>query len=98
MDSPVLQGLERFLSVHVIVTAIPHHHGATAVVSFRDYALESLVIEGVIFDFDCKMFFATLPGQPLRHRPRLQDSIHLKPEIVMQSAGVMFLNDEPRRA
>ena len=98
MEAAFFQRLERLLAVHIIVAAIPDHDSAAAVVALRDHALEILVIDRVILDLDREMFFAPLPGDALGHGPGFQNAVHLQPEIVVQPARVMFLNDEARRA
>src|SRR5205814_1585974 len=58
----------------------------------------SCVLDRMIFDFHSKMFFASFPGKPFRQRPRFQNSIHLQAEVIVQTARIVFLDDEARSA
>ena len=82
----------------MVVAAIPHHHCAAAILALWDDAFEVFVFDRVIFNFYGKMFFTSLPRKPFWQRPRLQHPFHLQAEIVVQTAGVMFLNHKARRA
>src|SRR5438552_7390273 len=98
MQLAVAQGSKRLLTVSVVGPPVPHHHGSAAVISLRNYPLEIFVLDGMIFHFHAEMFFTLLPGQPFRDCPRLENTVHLQPKIVMQTAGIMLLNDETRCA
>ena len=98
MQFPLAPGFHRLFAVDVVIAAVPDHHGAAAVLPFRDDSLERGVFNRMILDFNGEMFFALSPRQTFRHRPRFQDAIHLETEIVMQSPGVMLLDDKARRA
>src|SRR5437870_3908736 len=92
------QGFERLLAVNIISSAVPNHHGSPAIVSFRNDSLKSFVFDRVIFDFDGEMFLALLPGKTFWNRPGFENALQLQSKIVMQSAGVVFLNHEPASA
>ena len=89
---------QRLLTVNVVGPAVPNHHCAAAVLAFRNDAFEVLVFDRMIFHFHGEMFFASVPGQPFRQRPRFQHFFHLETEIIVQTAGSVFLNHETRRA
>ena len=73
---------------------VPNHDCATAVLSFGNDALEVRVVDWMVFYLYGEMFLSLGPRQALRHRPRFQDTLHFQPEIVMQAAGIMFLDNE----
>src|SRR3984957_17148022 len=62
MQFSFMQGFQRLLAVNVIVAAVPNHHRAAAVLTFRNYSFESRVFEWMILHFDGKMFFPLRPG------------------------------------
>src|SRR6267154_405338 len=73
---------------------VPKLHRAAAVLSLRDDALEAAVFQGMVFDFDGKPLRRRIERRDFGHRPGFQDPVKLEPEIVMQSSGVMSLNEE----
>jgi hypothetical protein len=53
------------------------------------------VRECVVGDLDGEALHLRVGRQVLRHRPRLQDTPELEPEVVVQRAGVVALDHEP---
>src|SRR5438045_4424820 len=52
----------------------------------------------MIFYFNREMLFRLRPRQSLGHGPRFQNAFHFQPEIVMQPAGIVFLDNKTQRA
>src|SRR4029453_10407699 len=96
MELAFPQQFRGLLAVNVIGAAVPNHHRAAAVVSFRNDAFEGFVFDRMILNFDRQMFFPLLPRKTFRDRPGFQDAFHLQAEIVMQPARIVFLDEETR--
>ena len=78
------------------VAAIPYHHGASAILSLRDFAFKVAVVEGMVL---CPYGQPSLRGierGPLCDGPREKDAVELKPQIIVQSPRRMLLDDEPQ--
>src|SRR5690606_27837562 len=78
-----------------IQAAIPQHDGAGTVVALRNVALEIPIVERMVLDADREVFVARLFRKPFRNRPRGEGAFDFEPEIIMEAAGAMFLNDKP---
>ena len=81
--------------------AIPDQRGAGAVLPARNDALEPAIFERVVFDMNRQALLARIEARPFRHRPALQHPVEFEPEIVMQPARRMLLDDKgqgPSRA
>src|SRR5262249_42729005 len=74
--------------------AIPNHHRAGAVFPLRDGPLECVVFDRMIFDVDCKAFFARNEAWAARDSPALHDTAELQPQVVVQPPCRMLLDDE----
>ena len=61
MQFPFTPRLQWLLAVNVIVTTVPDHDSAAAVLSRRDNSFEDGVFDGVIFHFYRKMFLSLRP-------------------------------------
>ena len=86
-----------FLLLDELVRApVPDLHSAGAVVSLGDLAFEVRVVERVILDVHREHALARLERDALRHRPRRQGAVELEPEVVVEPAGVVPLDDEDR--
>lgn len=98
---PVEEELELALGIALVGIAerlpgavVPHHDGAGAILSGGDRALESAVRERVVLDMDRKAPVRGIEARAPRHRPTLQDAVHLQSEIVVQAPRRVFLDDE----
>jgi hypothetical protein len=58
-------------------------------------AFEIAVIERMILHFDREPLVMGIERRALRHRPGLEDTVELEPQIVMQPARIMLLDHEP---
>src|SRR5690606_23523005 len=76
------------------VPAIPQLHGAAAVLALGDGALEVAVIERMVFHFDGEALVGRRERGASRHRPGLEHSVELEPQVIVQAPGGMLLNDE----
>src|SRR5579862_2388672 len=74
------------------MTAIPDHHGTSAIFALRDGALEAVVLDRVVLDMDGKTLLAGIEARAARDRPAFHDAVELEPQIVMQPPRRMFLN------
>ena len=77
--------------------AVPDDDVAGAVFLLRNHAFERGVVERMVLGFDGEALLAQLVGRTLRHGPRLEHAIELEPEIVVQAAGGVLLDDEQQR-
>src|SRR4051812_18267973 len=74
---------------------VPHDDVAAAVLACRDDTLEVVVLHGMVLDVEGRAAHRGVEGGPLRHCPARQDPGHLEPEVVVQPAGSVSLDDEP---
>ncbi len=77
--------------------AIPDQRSPGAVLPFGNDPLEPAIFERVVFDMDRQALFGRIEARTLRHRPALQHTVELEPEIVMQPARGMLLDHEGQR-
>ncbi len=76
------------------VTAVPDQHGAAAILTLRDDALEAVVLDGVVLGVHGQ---APLPGDKARAAgdcPALHHAVKLEAEVVMQAPRRVLLDDE----
>src|SRR5699024_6783264 len=73
---------------------VPQQHRAAAILAFRDGAFEIAIVERVVLDMNGKAFFGWHEAGAARDRPAFQYAIHLKAQIVMQPARIVFLHHE----
>ena len=74
--------------------AVPHDHGARAVIAFRNDPLEVAVLEWVILHVHRKALVGGVRGRALGNRPRLQHPFHFEPQVPMEAGGGVHVNDE----
>src|SRR6185312_1193725 len=74
--------------------AIPHHHGARSVLARRNDAFEAAVFERMVFDVHRQPLVVRVEARTFGHRPAQQHTVQLEPEVVVQMAGRMLLDDE----
>src|ERR1035438_4642266 len=72
--------------------SVPQHDRSSAILSLGNSAFESPIFEGVILHFHGQAFHGWIKRGPLGNRPGEQDAIPLKPKVIVEMAGLMFLN------
>ena len=58
-----------FITERRPITTIPQHHGAAAVLAFRNGPFEIPIVEWVVFDFDRQPLHVRIEGRALCNRP-----------------------------
>ena len=82
----------------LVGAAIPEVDRAAAVLARRDVALEVGVLDRVVLDVHRERALAGAQRHAPRQRPAEQHAVALEPQVVVQGAGRMALNDEDRIA
>src|SRR6202034_4446059 len=72
----------------------PQHHGAAAVLSLGDSALEAAVFHGVVFNLDGEPLVRNDVAWPLGDSPAFEHAIPAQAEVVVQARGGVLLDDE----
>src|SRR6185437_15521736 len=89
-DQLQLPGRERLLGralhLRLPVAAVPDLDGAATVLSLWDGALEVAVVEWMILHLHGETLVRRIERGSAGHRPGLEDSVELEPEIVVESA------------
>src|SRR5262249_41944886 len=80
--------------IAVPIAAVPQLHGATAILAFRNGALEVAVVERMVLHLDREPLVMRIERRTARHRPGLEDAVKLQAEIIMQPGCRMLLNHE----
>src|SRR5579864_1012513 len=75
------------------VAAVPDHHGATAILSLRNRALELVIFDGMILDMDGKPLVVGIKTWAAGDSPAFHHTVELEPQIVMQPTRGVLLND-----
>ena len=87
------------LVLHQLVGAgVPDLDRPGPVLARRDLALERPVLERVVLDVHGQRLVPGADRDPLGHRPAGQRALALEPEVVVQPARRVALDDEDRRA
>ena len=79
---------------HVIGAVIPDDDFACAVIALGDHALETAVVNGMIFGQHRKTFLGRIQAGAFGNGPGSKHAFHFEAEIVVKPRGVMLLNDE----
>src|SRR5208282_2240650 len=74
---------------------VPNSYFARPVVSGRNRAVETSVLERMVFGLHRQPFVGRIERRAFWNGPRFQDPVDLETEIVVQPPGVMFLDDKP---
>src|ERR1700730_1810687 len=82
----------------LIRAAIPDLHGAGAVLSLRDLAVEVEVLERMVLRCGGEVVFVRSLRQALWDRPRDEDATVLQTQVPVQPGCIVLLDDEPRCA
>ncbi len=73
--------------------AVPQHHGAAAILALRDGAFERAVFDRMILDLDRQPAVLGIEAGSARDGPALVDAVDLQPEVIVQAARRMHLDD-----
>ena len=73
---------------------VPDNHLAGAILLFRNGALEARIRDRVILDLHRHALVLAVVAGAFRHGPAFHGAVEFQPEIVMQAAGPVFLDDE----
>ena len=84
--------------VWAIRAVVPNDDLAGAVFALRDNAFERAVVERMILDHHGETFFTVVEGRAFGDGPGLEDAVQLQTEVIMQTAGVMLLDEERERS
>src|SRR5262249_41464758 len=76
---------------------VPDLDGAGTVLALPDLAVELRVLERVVLDVHRERALARLERDPLRDGPARERAVALEPEVVVEPARVVALDDEDRR-
>ena len=74
--------------------AVPHDHRTGSVIPLRNQSLEIAILQGMILYVDREPFIRSVVRRALGHRPGTEHAVHLQPEIEMQPASGMLVDDE----
>src|SRR5918993_432887 len=69
LQIPLGERLLDILHFRLPRAAIPNHHRSTTIFALRDYTLELVVLDGVIFGLPCKTLVRRIGGGALWHGP-----------------------------
>ena len=94
IEMAFLQAVVR-IALGIPMAAIPDHHRAAAILPLRNGAFEAVVFDGMVLDLDGEPFLSGNEARSSRDCPALHHAIELKPQVIMQPARGMLLNDEP---
>ena len=73
---------------------VPNHHRSRAVLTFGNHALEISVLKRVILRPDGQPPFGRVHGRTFGHCPRRQNALDRQAKVIVQTTGVMLLNDK----
>jgi len=82
-----------WIALRIPAPAVPDQHGAAAILALRDGAFELVVFDRVVLDADSEPLLAGNQARASRHRPALHHPLELEPQIVVQPAGGVLLDD-----
>ena len=78
----------------LVRAAVPDLDGAGAVLALRDLALERRVVERMVLDVHGEVLRARLERHALRYGPAREHAVALEPEVVVEAARGVSLDDE----
>src|SRR5581483_11179001 len=93
---PHLELTAALLLEQLVGAVVPDLDRAGPVLAGRDLACKGGVFERMVIHVDGERARTGLHRHPLRHRPGGEHTVALEPEVVVEAAGVMALNDEDR--
>jgi hypothetical protein len=62
--------------------------------SFRDDSFEFTIFERMVFDHDCEPLIGRIHGRSFGNGPGFEDTGNLQPKIVMETRGMVFMDDK----
>src|SRR5437762_10325398 len=74
--------------------AVPDHHRAAAILALRDGTLEVVVFDRMILDLHRQPLLAGDQAWSARDGPALHHTVELEPQVVVEAAGGVLLDDE----
>jgi hypothetical protein len=80
------------LSIRLPVTAVPEHDRASAILALWYRPFEIAVIERMVFHLDGEALVTRIQGGASSYRPRFEDAVQFKAQVIMQPRGVMLLD------
>ena len=80
--------------VEAVGPGVPDPHVAGAILAFGDGAMEGQVLQRMIFGPHREMVDLRISRRRLGYRPAGQHAVAFQPHVIVQSARVVFLNDE----
>src|SRR5262249_31406646 len=83
-----------WIPLRMPVAAVPDQHRAAAVFALGNGPLERVVLDRMILHLDREPLLAGNEARPASDRPALHDAVELEPQIVVQAARGMLLDDE----
>jgi hypothetical protein len=81
-----------------VSAGVPEHHCARAITAFGNCAFEPAILDWMIFDLHGEPAIAPVCRKTFGNSPGFENTVHLKPEIVMKASRVVLLHDEHRCA
>src|SRR5262249_18200226 len=81
------------VAFRIPAAAVPDHHRAAAILALRDRALEGVVFDRVILDVNREPLLAWHEARAAGYRPALHDAAELEPQVVVQAARGVLLDD-----
>ena len=88
-----LEALVR-IALGVPLAAIPDHHRAAAILALRDGTLEVVVFDRMILDLHRQPLLAGDQAWSASDGPALHYAVELEPQVVVEAAGGVLLDDE----
>src|ERR1700730_10848741 len=82
------------IAVRLPSATIPDNHRAGTIFALRNIALKIEVFDRVVLGANRKPLFTGRQAWAFGDSPTFQDPVNLEPQIVMQPARRVFLNDE----
>ena len=80
--------------LHVVGAGVPDRHPAAPVLALRDVALEGRILQRMVLGMHGKVVLLRGLRQSLRERPRGKHAVAFEPEVPVEAARVVLLNDE----
>src|SRR5262249_7259406 len=93
LQMPLVEATMR-IAVRRPGAAVPHDHGAAAVLALRNVALEIEVLHGMVFGAHRKPLVADREARPAGDRPALEHAVELEAQVVMGAPRRVLLHDE----
>src|SRR6476659_8067442 len=91
---PQRQAAVRLLLDELVGAAVPDLDRPGAVLALRDLPLEVGVLDRMVLNVDGEVLLARLQRDALRHSPGRERPVPFEPEVVVQPARIVALDDE----